>query len=52
MRSETSGVGIGINLAATISDNTAYALMGLYKFDPLKFFAGYELIKYANQVRR
>ena len=36
------------SLAATVSDNTAYALMGLYKFDPFKFFAGYEYIKYAN----
>lgn len=36
------------SLAGTISDNTAYALMGSYKFDPLKFFAGYEHIKYAN----
>ena len=36
------------SLAATISDNTAYALMALYKFDPFKFFAGYEYIKYAN----
>jgi len=36
------------SLAATISDNTAYALMASYKFDPLKFFAGYEHIKYAN----
>jgi predicted porin len=36
------------SLAATISDNTAYALMGLYRFDPLKFFAGYEHIKYVN----
>jgi predicted porin len=36
------------SLAATISDNTAYALMGLYKFDRLKFFAGYEYIKYEN----
>jgi predicted porin len=35
-------------LAATISDNTAYALMALYKLDPLKFFAGYEHIVYAN----
>ncbi|HEY2462748.1 MAG TPA: porin [Steroidobacteraceae bacterium] len=35
-------------LAATISDNTAFAFMALYKFDPLKFFAGYEHIKYAN----
>jgi predicted porin len=36
------------SLAATISDNTAYALMGLYKFQQLKFFAGYEYIKYQN----
>jgi predicted porin len=36
------------SLAATISDNTAYALMALYGFNPLKFFAGYEHIKYAN----
>jgi predicted porin len=36
------------SLAATISDNTAYALMALYRIDPLKFFAGYEHIKYAN----
>lgn len=36
------------SLVGTISDNTAYALMGRYKLDPLKFFAGYEHIKYAN----
>src|ERR1700692_4496162 len=42
------GYSISNSLAATISDNTAYALMGLYKFDPLKLFAGYEHIKYAN----
>jgi predicted porin len=36
------------SLAATISDNAAYALMGLYKLDPFKFFAGYEYIKYTN----
>jgi len=42
------GYSISNSLAATISDNTAYALMALYKFDPLKFFAGYEHIKYAN----
>ena len=42
------GYSISNSLAATISDNTAYALMALYKFDPLKFFAGYEHLKYAN----
>jgi len=36
------------SLAATISDNTAFALMALYKMQALKFFAGYEHIKYAN----
>ena len=36
------------SLAATISDNTAYALMALYKFDAVKLFGGYEYIKYAN----
>jgi predicted porin len=35
-------------LAATVSDNTTYSLMALYNFDPLKFFAGYIHIKYAN----
>jgi predicted porin len=42
------GYSISNSLAATISDNTAYALMSSYKFDPLKFFAGYERIKYVN----
>ncbi len=42
------GHSISNSLAATISDNTAYALMSLYKIDPLKFFAGYERITYAN----
>ena len=36
------------SLAATVSDNTAYALMALYKLDALKSFAGYEYIKYRN----
>ena len=36
------------SLAATISDNTTYSLMALYNFDPLKVFAGYMHIKYAN----
>jgi predicted porin len=35
-------------LAATISDNTTYSLMARYDFDPLKFFAGYMHIRYAN----
>ncbi len=36
------------SLAATISDNTAYALMASYEFQPLRFFAGYEHITYEN----
>jgi len=35
-------------LAGTISDNTTYALMGLYNLGVLKFYAGYEHIQYAN----
>jgi predicted porin len=35
-------------LAATISDNTSYAIMGLYNMGILKFFGGYEHISYAN----
>ena len=42
------GYSVSNSLAATISDNTAYALMAFYKLDPWKFFAGYEHIKYAN----
>jgi len=45
------GYSVSNSLAATISDNTAYALMALYKIDPLKFFAGYERVKYANPTR-
>jgi predicted porin len=36
------------SLAATISDNEVYSLMAFYRFDPLKFFAGYEHIVYTN----
>jgi predicted porin len=40
---------IGNNsLAGTISDNTAYALMGLYKLDEFKFFLGYEYLEFKN----
>jgi len=42
------GYSVSNSLAATISDNTAYALMALYRFDRLKFSAGYEYIQYAN----
>jgi predicted porin len=36
------------SLAGNISDDKTYSLMGMYKFDPLKFFAGYINIKYEN----
>jgi predicted porin len=42
------GFSLSNSLAATVSDNTTYALMAQYKFDPLRFFAGYLHIKYAN----
>src|SRR6202049_513029 len=38
----------GNSLLGTISDNTTYALMGLYSLPTLKLFAGYEHIKFAN----
>jgi predicted porin len=39
---------ISNSLAATVSDNTAIALMGMYNMGVLKFFGGYEHIKFAN----
>ncbi len=42
------GYSISNSLAGTISDNTTYSLMALYDLHPLKFFAGYMHIKYAN----
>ena len=36
------------SLAATISDNTTYAVMGLFGFGAPTLFAGYEHIKFAN----
>jgi predicted porin len=35
-------------LTATISDNTTFAVLGLYNLGVLKFYGGYEHIKYAN----
>jgi predicted porin len=42
------------SLSATISDNTAYALMAGYQLPalPVKLFAGYEHIQYANPTKR
>ena len=39
------------SVAATVSNNTAYSLMGLYSLAQLKFYAGYEYIKFANPTR-
>jgi len=36
------------SLSGTISDNTSYSLMALYKLDVFKFFVGFENIKYQN----
>jgi predicted porin len=44
----TLGLSSENSLAATVSNNTAYALMGMYTFSPIKFYAGYEYIKFAN----
>ena len=44
----TSGYSASNSLAATISDNTTYSVMGLYRFEAYKFFGGYMHIKYAN----
>lgn len=38
----------GNSLAATVSDNTAYALMGRYEVGTVKLYAGYENIRFAN----
>ena len=36
------------SLAATVADVTTYALMGSYTLNPVKLFAGYEHIQYAD----
>ena len=42
------GYSVSNSLSGTISDNTAFSLMGLYKLDLFKFFLSYEHIKFAN----
>jgi predicted porin len=42
------GYAISDSVVGTISDDRTYSLMALYRFDPLKFFAGYMNIKYTN----
>jgi predicted porin len=36
------------SLAATVADVTTYAVMGSYTLNPVKLFAGYEHVKYAD----
>ena len=47
----TLGFPLGDSVSATISDNTAYALMASYRFDAFRFFAGYEHIKWTDPAR-
>ncbi len=43
-----TGYSVTNSLSGTVSDNTSYSLMALYKLDVFKFFIGYENIKYEN----
>jgi predicted porin len=43
-----AGYDLTRSLVGTVSDNTTYALMGLYQFEAVKVFAGYENITYTN----
>jgi predicted porin len=43
-----AGYSVTNSLSGTVSDNTSYSLMALYKIDVFKFFVGYENIKYVN----
>ncbi|MBS0581037.1 MAG: porin [Proteobacteria bacterium] len=43
-----AGYALGKSLLGTVSDNTTYALMGLYPLGRLKLFAGYENITWTN----
>jgi predicted porin len=36
------------SLAATISDNTSFSILALYNLDVVRFFAGYEHIRFEN----
>jgi predicted porin len=47
----TLGYGVSNSLSGTISDNTTYAVMALYAFNPFRFFLSYEHIKFANPAR-
>ena len=51
---ELPGLGYSASnsLAASVADVTSYAFMGSYKLDPVKFFAGYEHLKYSDPSRQ
>jgi predicted porin len=42
------GFPVSNSLAATVSDNTTYAIVGMYDFGAPKIYGGYEHIQYAN----
>jgi predicted porin len=42
------GFSPGNSLAATISDNTSFSILALYNLDVVRFFAGYEHIRFEN----
>jgi predicted porin len=42
------GYSVSNSLAATISDNTAFAIMGSYNFGAPKIYAGYEHIRFSD----
>jgi predicted porin len=46
-----AGASLTNSLAATISDNTAFSLMASYTWNVLKFYGGYEHLRYANPTR-
>jgi predicted porin len=42
------GYPVGNSLAATVSDNTTYAIVAMYDFGAPKIYGGYEHVQYAN----
>lgn len=42
------GADLQKSLSATVSDNTAFAIMGSYEIGPLKLSAGYDHLQFAN----
>ena len=48
LKALSPGYSASNSVAATVSDNTAYALMGRYTLSRVKLYAGYENIHFAN----